>query len=92
MRDLREKYGAKGKARQAINAAIRAELPGGEETLDALELFHKIVLRVGELEADDKTPTIAQVAHDRLAEIADAMEDEIRRRYQIGQSQEHTDG
>jgi hypothetical protein len=78
IRELKEKY---GRSRGAINRAIRDELAGGNELLDALELFHKIVLRLGEYEDDGKTPTVAQVAHDRLCGIANAMEAEIRRRY-----------
>ena len=82
LRDLRARYGkTSGSAREAINWAIRAELPGGAETLDALELFHKIMLRVGPFEADGRTPTVAQVAHDRISAVANAMEAEIRRRY-----------
>ena len=84
LKELREKYRkTSGSAREAINRAIRAELAGGNEALDALELFHKIVQRTGDLEADGKTPTIAQVAHDRLVTIVDAMEAEIRRRYDM---------
>jgi hypothetical protein len=82
LRDLRARYGkTSGSAREAVNRAIRAELPGGAETLDALELFHKIVQRVGDTEPGSGRPTVAQVAHDRLSTIADAMEEEIRRRY-----------
>ncbi len=82
LRDLRAKYRkTSGSAREAINRAIRAELAGGDEVLDAIELFHKIVSRAGEWEADGRTPTIAQVAHDRLSMIANAMEAEIRQRY-----------
>lgn len=36
-RDLIEKYSKKN-ARQAVNAAIRKEIPGGAEMLDALAL------------------------------------------------------
>lgn len=82
LRDLREKYKkTSGSAREVLNRAIRAELAGGNEVLDAIELFHKIVQRIGEYESDGRTPTIAHVAHDRLAGIATAMESEIRRRY-----------
>jgi hypothetical protein len=87
LRELRRKYGkTSGSAREAINRAIRAELAGGNEALDGLELFHKIVLRLGEFEADGRTPTLAQVAHDRLAGIANALEAEIRRRYAMPES------
>lgn len=87
MRDLRQKYHVNGKGRQAINAAIRAEIAGGTEALDALELFHKITLRVG----DGVKMTIAQLAHDRLSGIVNAMDDEIRRRYGVGGGQEKQD-
>ena len=80
-REMKQTYGNNGGTIAAINRAIRAELAGGSETLDALELMHKIVLRHGELEPDGRTPTIAQVAHDRLSAIANAMDNEIRRRY-----------
>lgn len=80
-RELREKYGNNGGVPAAINKAIRAEIPAGGLVLDSLELFHKIVLRLGEFEPDGKTPTIAQVAHDRLSAIANEMEAEVRRRY-----------
>ena len=78
-KELKDKYG--GNSRMAMNRAIRSECPGGNEVLDALELFHKIVLRHGEYEPDGRTPTVAQVAHDRLSAIADAMENEMRKRY-----------
>ena len=80
LRELRAAYSA-GNLKQAVGRAIRAECPGGAETLDALELFHKILRRAGELESDGRTPTIAKVGYDRLCEIADAMEQEVRRRY-----------
>lgn len=38
---LKEQYG-KGKTNQAVNAAIRAEIPGGPQVLDALDLLHTI--------------------------------------------------
>ncbi len=87
-RDLREKYGSAGSARLIINRAIRAELPGGAEALDAAELFHQIVCRHGMYEPGTRTPTVAQVAHDRLAAILNAMEAEIRRRYKIPQNEQ----
>ena len=70
-KDLLEKYRRTG--RVGVNRAIRAEIPGGKETLDALELFHKIASRVGRYDPDGQ-PSIAQVAIDRLSGIADAME------------------
>lgn len=80
LKELRRKhYGKKSaSARQAVNAEIRAEYPGGTETLEALELFHKIVRRVGETEPDGRTPTIAKLAYDRLCGISNAMEMSVR--------------
>jgi hypothetical protein len=80
-RELKARYGTNGGTAAALNRAIRAEIPGGAETLDALELAHQIVSRTGELESDGRTPTIAQVFHDRLSAIANAMDAEVRRRY-----------
>ena len=88
-KDLRDAHG-EGKLRQVLNRAIRAEIPGGPETLDALELAHKILRRTGETEASGQ-PTIAKVAYDRLCGIADAMESEIRRRYGLGTPPANTD-
>jgi hypothetical protein len=77
--DLRKKYG-NGKQQQVINAAIRAEIPGGAEVLDLMELTHHAGQRLGWREADGR-PSILQVIHDRLRVAAEAMESEIRRRY-----------
>jgi hypothetical protein len=38
-KDLREQYG-KGKSDQAMNAAIRAEMPGGEGLINAIGKVH----------------------------------------------------
>jgi hypothetical protein len=82
LRDLREKYGkTSGSGREVYNLAIREEIPGGSETLDSIELFYKILRRHGDLSEPGK---IAAVAYERLLAIASAMEDEIRRRYNIG--------
>ena len=42
---LRAKY-RKSKTRDAVNAAIRAELVGGDDTLDALFLVDKVANRL----------------------------------------------
>jgi hypothetical protein len=82
-RELKTKYGTNGGTAAALNRAIRAEIPGGAETLDVLELAHQIVRRAGEFEAGGRTPTIAQVFHDRLSAIANAMEAAVRLRYEM---------
>lgn len=74
-RELREKYG-KSTAEQAINAAIRAELPGGSELLDALEIAHKAAGR----KDDPAAATVGRILT-ALRGAKAAMEAEIRRRY-----------
>jgi len=76
-KDLREKYGTSRKQPQLINAAIRAELPGGDELLDVLERAHQIAGR-DERSADMIGPVLAGL---RAAKAA--MEAEIRRRYDM---------
>ncbi len=39
VRELKAKYGAKTNTTQAFNRAIRAEIPGGADVLDALDLI-----------------------------------------------------
>lgn len=81
-RELRETYGKKsGSAREAINRAIRAELPGGNEALDALTLFHEMKHRLDATGENRQAADICQVAMERVAGIAAAMEREIRKRY-----------
>jgi len=82
-RELKARYGTNGGTAAALNRAIRAEIPGGAETLDVLKLAHQIVRRAGESEAGGRTPTIAQVFHDRLSAIANAMEAAVRLRYEM---------
>ena len=80
-RELRAKYGrTAGSSRAAINAAIRAELPGGAIVLDLCELTHHAAERLGWNDADG-TPSLIRVLHERLSEAANEMEAEIRRRY-----------
>lgn len=84
IRDLRAKYGASLKGRAAVNAAIRAELVGGEDCLDALELLHRLTTRLRERNlpgADD-----AQNALNAARACANVMSDEIAERYGLGQS------
>ena len=79
LKDLRIKYG-KTTSRQAINAAIRAELPGGPGVLDLMELTHHAAERLGWEDPDGK-PSLLRVIHEQLCAAANAMEAEIRRRY-----------
>lgn len=74
---LRSKYG--GRVHEAINRAIRAECPGGNEAIDALTLLHQMCGRLGWSDGRGKTPLA--VAYERVLAIVNAMDDEIRRRY-----------
>jgi hypothetical protein len=71
--DLREKYGRSKNTRQLINAAIRAELAGGNQALDALGQL--------DLRYDLTEGPAGAFAKDTLHTIVDAMAAEIRRRY-----------
>jgi hypothetical protein len=71
------KYG-RGKTIRAINAAIRAEIPGGNEALDSLELLHHVMMR-----QRGATREVAQLAYDRMLGVVEAMESEVRRRYEM---------
>lgn len=81
--DLKNAYGlSRGKkGREAINYAIRAEIPGGDKVLDRLQDWRHICHRLG-WEGPDGEP-IQVTAFRHLLEVADAMEDAIRERYDI---------
>jgi hypothetical protein len=88
LRELRAKYGkTSGPAREAINRAIRAEVPGGGIVLDLLALTRNAADRLGWEEADGR-PSLLRVLHERLAEAANEMDTEIRRRYNVGGEKE----
>jgi hypothetical protein len=76
-RDLAAKYGKNRNSRRLINDAIRAELVGGAEALDALELLRQQHERQGTPE------THAALA--AIHRIIDAMAAEIRQRYGLPQ-------
>jgi hypothetical protein len=70
-RELAAKYGTSKNLHQLINAAIRAELPGGHAALDALSQIRQLA---------DHDRQHKQCA-DSIRRIVDAMGDEIRLRY-----------
>jgi hypothetical protein len=76
-RELKAKYD-KSNQRDAINAAIRAELPGGSALLDVLEIAHLAVGR-RDLPAEAQQ-AIGRILNGLLAAKA-ALEAEIRRRW-----------
>lgn len=46
--EFRERYGRSKKNRQRYNAAIRAEMVGGDDLLDAMELVNRLMTRLRE--------------------------------------------
>jgi hypothetical protein len=72
-KELRDKYG--GNSVQAINRAIREELLGGTEVLEALDRVHKMAVATHHPLADE--------ALELLRSASDAMRAEIRRRYDM---------
>lgn len=88
-KELCDKYDQKLLAR-AINKAIRAEIAGGDEALDALELAHGFMRRAGVRNAANSDLPQARVYMSILA-IVDAMEDEVRLRYGVPVSRDRDD-
>lgn len=72
-RDLADKYGASKNGRQLVNAAIRAELAGGPDALDALDALR------GRFDRAPSPDT--EAAYNWATNIVAAMASEIRRRY-----------
>lgn len=83
MRDLTQKY-KRQKSRQAVNAAIREELPGGAELLDLASKFERLRLdaKNGRTFEDDELAFVETVCAD-LRRLRDAFGNEIARRYDL---------
>ena len=81
-REIREKYG--GKLPKAINRAIRAEVPGGNEALDKLTQLAGAARHSRWTDhAGRETPeAAAYFKHKR--EVVDRMDAEVRRRWAVG--------
>lgn len=79
--EIRQKYGKNLKARQAVNAAIRGEIVGGDDLLDALPLVDRLTqrLRDRELAGVDE----AQAALDHLRTLREIMAGIIAERYDL---------
>jgi hypothetical protein len=74
-RDLAAKYGKSKNSTQLVNAAIRAELPGGNEALDALDTLRRADEHRSNRDTADALAAVRQ--------IVEAMAAEIRRRYNM---------
>lgn len=68
------------KPHKVINRAIRAELAGGNEALDALTLLRKMAKR-HPLTNEIGKPSAMGVAYAMVMKIVDAMDDAIRNKY-----------
>ena len=81
IRDLTQKY-KRQKARQAVNAAIREELPGGAELLDLTSKFERLRYRANGAFTAEELALIETVCAD-LQRLRDAFGNEIARRYNL---------
>lgn len=86
IRELRDKYGKNLKRRQAVNAAIRGEMVGGDDLLDAMPLVDRLTARLRErdLAGIDE----AQAALDHLRTLRDLMASIIAQRYALAESRD----
>lgn len=85
IKELRAKYGPELKAQRAVNRAIRAEIPGGAECLDAVGAAFRLKKALRELGHPDLAE--ANRACAILDGIAAGMADEIARRYNLATSE-----
>ena len=85
-RKIREKYG--GKLPKAINRAIRAEIPGGNEALDKLTLLAGAARHSGwkDKAGHDTPEALAYFKHQR--EVIDKMIAQTRQRWGLPQEQD----
>lgn len=79
IRELRDKYGRNLKGREAVNRAIRHELPGGEDAVQALHALRQLRRKL------DDAAEIAAVreAEERVHRIVDRMAETIADRYDL---------
>jgi hypothetical protein len=80
-RELREKYG--GKLPKAINRAIRAEIPGGNEALDKLTHLAGPALHSGWKDPKGLPTPEAAAYFKHQREVVERMEAEVRRKWGV---------
>jgi hypothetical protein len=78
--DLKQKYN--GKTNSAFNAAVRAELIGGAELLDAIHAVHALHAELAQ--TSSRHAERADYTLQLLRRAQRKMRDEIARRYEIG--------
>ncbi len=76
---IREKYGKNLKGRQALNAAVRAEIIGGNAILDATQATHAFLAK--RASEHGEWAGRVQQAHDLLEGVAVEMRDAVLARY-----------
>lgn len=72
-------YGKSTKARERYQKAIRREVPGGNQTLDLLELVNQVRTR-GRI---DDPIDFLRVIEDRVQEIRSEMVESIKEKYHL---------
>lgn len=80
-RELREKYG--GKLAKAINRAIRAEIPGGNEALDKLTHLSAPILQSGWTDRSGNPTPEAAAYFKHKRDVVDKMESRIRKAWGV---------
>lgn len=83
-KELRAKYG--GKLAKAINRAIRAELPEGNDALDKLAKLSGKANSAGKETSDGKPPAVK--AFEQQQRIVAVLEAQIRQKYGIPPSRD----
>src|SRR2546429_7842655 len=79
--EIRAKYG--GKLAKAINRAIRAELPGGNQALDKLTHLAAPILQAGWKDRQGNPTPEATAYFKHKRNVVDKMEAEIRQKWGI---------
>jgi hypothetical protein len=80
-RELREKYG--GKLAKAINRAIRAEVPGGNEALDRLTQLAGAARHSHWTDRNGKETPEATAYFKHKRDVVDRMDAQVRRQWGI---------
>ena len=83
-KDLAAKYGKNKNSRVLVNAAIRAELVGGNETLEALELADRLSRASADIPPGLESYAVVNLIPqtlDAVHAIAAAMRADVRQRY-----------